>query len=40
MGLIANPATGEIERDLPQARVAIDTVEFLASPSARRNALL
>jgi len=31
MGLVANPATGQIERDLAQARVAIDTVEFLAS---------
>ncbi len=30
MGLVANPATGEIERDLPQARVAIDTAAFLA----------
>lgn len=31
MGLIANPGTGEIERDLPQAKVAIDTVAFLAT---------
>ncbi len=30
MGLVANPGTGEIERDLPQAKVAIDTVAFLA----------
>jgi hypothetical protein len=25
------PGTGEIERDLPQAKVAIDTVAFLAT---------
>jgi hypothetical protein len=31
MGLVANPGTGQIERDLPQAKVAIDTVAFLAS---------
>lgn len=31
MGLIANPGTGEIERDMAQAKVAIDTVAFLAS---------
>lgn len=31
MGLVANPGTGEIERDLPQAKVAIDTVAFLAT---------
>ena len=31
MGLIANPGTGEIERDLPQAKVAIDTVGYLAT---------
>jgi len=31
MGLIANPGTGQIERDLAQAKVAIDTVGFLAS---------
>lgn len=30
MGLVANPGTGQIERDLPQAKVAIDTVAFLA----------
>ncbi len=30
MGLVANPATGQIERDMAQARVAIDTVDFLA----------
>ena len=30
MGLVANPSTGQIERDLDQARVAIDTVTFLA----------
>ncbi len=31
MGLVANPGTGQIERDLSQAKVAIDTVAFLAS---------
>ncbi len=30
MGLLANPGTGLIERDLSQARVAIDTVAHLA----------
>ena len=30
MGLVANPATGQIERDMGQAQVAIDTVAFLA----------
>jgi len=30
MGLVANPVTGMIERDLAQARVAIDTAVFLA----------
>ncbi len=30
MGLVANPGTGQIERDMPQAKVAIDTVAFLA----------
>jgi hypothetical protein len=30
MGLVANPVTGMIERDLTQARVAIDTAVFLA----------
>lgn len=30
MGLVANPSTGQIERDLDQAKIAIDTVEFLA----------
>ena len=30
MGLVANPGTGEIERDLPQAKIAIDTVGYLA----------
>jgi len=30
MGLVANPSTGQIERDLDQARTAIDTVTFLA----------
>lgn len=31
MGLVANPLTGTFERDLVQAKVAIDTVAFLAS---------
>lgn len=31
MGLVANPSTGQIERDLQQAKVAIDTAAFLAS---------
>lgn len=31
MGLVANPGTGQIERDMAQAKVAIDTVAFLAS---------
>jgi hypothetical protein len=31
MGLVANPGSGQIERDLPQAKVAIDTVAYLAS---------
>lgn len=30
MGLIANPSTNQIERDLSQAKIAIDTVAFLA----------
>lgn len=30
MGLVANPGTGQIERDLAQAKIAIDTVGFLA----------
>jgi len=30
MGLVANPGTGKIERNLDQAKVAIDTVAFLA----------
>lgn len=30
MGLTPNPFTGEMEKDLAQARVAIDTVAFLA----------
>lgn len=29
MGLTPNPFTGEMEKDLPQAKVAIDTVAFL-----------
>lgn len=31
MGLVANPVTNEIEKDLMQAKMAIDTVAFLAS---------
>ena len=31
MGLVANPSTGQIERDMDQARVAIDTVAFLGN---------
>jgi hypothetical protein len=31
MGLVANPMSGQIERDLPQAKIAIDTAAFLAS---------
>lgn len=31
MGLVANPGTGQIERDMTQARIAIDTVAFLAT---------
>lgn len=31
MGLVASPMSGKIERDLAQAKVAIDTVAFLAS---------
>ena len=31
MGLVANPATGELETDMEQAKVAINTVGFLAS---------
>ena len=30
MGLVANPMTGEIEKDLAQAQMAINTVGFLA----------
>jgi hypothetical protein len=30
MGLVANPMTGQIEKDLAQAKIAIDTVSFLA----------
>jgi hypothetical protein len=29
LGLIANPATGKVEKDIPQARVAIDCVAAL-----------
>ena len=31
MGLVANPATGQMETDMEQAKVAINTVGFLAS---------
>lgn len=30
MGLVANPMTGQIEKDLAQAQMAIDTVGYLA----------
>ena len=30
MGLVANPMTGQMETDLAQAKIAIDTVGFLA----------
>ncbi|MEP6754670.1 MAG: DUF1844 domain-containing protein [Chthonomonadales bacterium] len=30
MGLVADPATGEMKRDLEQARIAIDCVGYLA----------
>jgi len=30
MGLVADPSTGEIDRDLDQARIAIDSAAFLA----------
>ena len=30
MGLVANPMTGQIEPDLAQAKMAIDTVSYLA----------
>jgi len=30
MGLVPNPATGQLERDLEQAKIAIDTTAFLA----------
>ncbi len=29
MGLVANPVTGQTEKDLPEARIAIDCVQFL-----------
>lgn len=29
MGVVANPATGQIETDLPQAKIAIDTMQFM-----------
>lgn len=31
MGVVVNPATGRAETDLAQARLAIDTFEFVAS---------
>lgn len=31
MGLVANPGTGRIEKDMEQAKIAIDTVGFLAT---------
>lgn len=30
LGLISDPTTGQVEKDLPQAKVAIDSVAFLA----------
>lgn len=29
MGFVASPSSGQIESDLPQAKVAIDTIQFL-----------
>jgi hypothetical protein len=31
MGLVADPSTGEIERNLEDAKIAIDAVAYLAS---------
>jgi len=31
MGLVPNPATGKVSKDLEQARVAIDAVSYLVS---------
>ncbi len=31
LGLALNPGTGQSEKDLPQAKIAIDTIAFLAS---------
>lgn len=31
IGLVKNPSTGNIEKDLPQAKVAIDTISLLFS---------
>jgi len=31
MGLVPNPATGKVNKDLEQARVAIDAVSYLVS---------
>lgn len=36
MGLTPNPFTGAMEKDLPQAKVAIDTVAFLVDRVAPR----
>ncbi len=35
MGLVANPSTGKTERDMDQAKVAIDTAAFLVSQLER-----
>lgn len=35
MGLVANPSTGKTERDMEQAKVAIDTAAFLVSQLER-----
>ena len=31
LGLLANPATGEVDKDLPAAQLAIDCVQFFLS---------
>ncbi|MDH7568528.1 MAG: DUF1844 domain-containing protein [Armatimonadota bacterium] len=36
LGVVANPATGRLETDLEQARVAIDTVRFLVECLERK----
>lgn len=34
MGLLADPATGEVDKDLAQARAAIDTATFICEKCA------